>query len=146
MNNKLFYIIWLTGAFFVLVLGIISNFPEKKFVSHIKGLTPVDRTLPSGASMFRLLCNSAEIIPEGETYTVRAKKGEDEMALFMISLGCLPKCIAIPSSYYGKDFSEIGKRARYLIVYHNEINPGESYFLVKEFMDGSLYCRKGVSQ
>ena len=63
--------------------------------------TPIDRPSPDGAAQWVFLTESRKHLPQGATYTIRADGPDDEMNLFMMSLGIYEGHLPYPNSYFG---------------------------------------------
>lgn len=77
--------------------------------------TPIDGVPGPGPAQWRLLMDARPWIPAGSEYTLHASDADREMNLYMLSLGVFPRSQALPTHYFGMDFSAIGDRARYVI-------------------------------
>ena len=141
MNANRATAVWMAGALLIAAIALTASLASQKTKLLRLGWTPIDLTHPEGAAMWHLLRTASDIIPPGESYTIRARKSSDEMYLFMMSLGVLVHCTGFPSSYFDRDTGPVGKRARYVIVYRNQIPPGRGERLIKTFREGSLYRR-----
>jgi hypothetical protein len=77
-------------------------------------------------------------VPEGASYTVIASSPDDEMYVYMFSLGILQKQLALPMSYYGiRD--PPGLRARFILSFGGR--PPEGARLTFRSADGAVYER-----
>jgi hypothetical protein len=79
-------------------------------------------------------------VPEGASYTVLAPDLNDEMYLYMFSLGILERQVALPSSYFGEPRSE-GAQARYVLSYGGDLPETRGALLVFRARDGAVYAR-----
>ncbi|HEY6928301.1 MAG TPA: hypothetical protein VJA66_01375 [Thermoanaerobaculia bacterium] len=101
--------------------------------------TPVDLTWDRYARFWLFLKEARHHVPPGETYTVIAADREDEMYLYMFSLGLFEKQTALPSSYFGTPTAD-GARARYLLVYQSAPRTTGDR-LVAKLENGAVYER-----
>ena len=82
-------------------------------------------------------------MPAGASYTVIASNRDDEMYLYMLSLGVLPKQRALPTSYYGSP-QTAGLRARYVLSFGGR-SPGTEGARVRfRSAEGAVYERPRV--
>jgi hypothetical protein len=101
--------------------------------------TPVDLTWDRYARFWLFLKEARHHVPPGESYTVIASDREDEMYLYMFSLGIFEKQTALPTSYFGTPTTD-GARARYLLAYQSVPQaPGDR--LVAKLENGAVYER-----
>ena len=133
---------WLAGVAILAALTLWSNLAgiEEKLLRSPQ--TPMDLTNSTTAAMWKLLWDSAGIIPAGESYTVRAKDRGEEMFLFMLSMSVLMDRRPCPSSYFGGDLRRVGDRAHYAIIWQRQFPPAAGERLTADFRWGCLYRRQ----
>jgi hypothetical protein len=103
--------------------------------------TPLDWTSPQAASLWFFLARARDRVPAGTSYTVQARDPDDEMSLYMLSLGLLVEQKALPTSYFGVPTPEFGNRARFALVFgtaRSRVGPGR---LVCEIAGNAVYER-----
>lgn len=99
--------------------------------------TPVDQVNVPLAQQFMLLLQAREVVPEGSSFSVAARTPEDEMSLFMLSLGVLVKRQAVPRSYYGAAVHGFAP-ADYVVSYGCVGAPANSGH-VEHLLDGCVW-------
>ena len=133
--------IWILGASVVLAVGVhCSRLPPIPLVFR-PPQTPIDLTSPHGAGLWQFLIQVRDAVPAGASYTVQAPSVDDEMNLYMLSLGLLFRQEALPSSYYGIATPDPGRRARFVLVYGAagaRVGRGR---LVRKIEGGAVYER-----
>jgi hypothetical protein len=136
-------VIWLAGAAAVLIAGLsTSRLPSFRAALRIPA-TPLDLTNGRLARMWSFLEEARDRMPEGASYTVIASNPDDEMYLYMFSLGLLPTQRALPSSYYGNP-QPVGLQARYVLSFGGR-PPGTDGARVRfRSADGAVYERPAV--
>jgi hypothetical protein len=92
------------------------------------------------ARLWNFLAEVRDKVPEGASYTLRASDPEDEMGLYMLSLGVLDKQVALPSSYFGVATPQ-GGEARYVLSYGGALPRAEGALLVFRARGGIVYER-----
>ncbi len=133
-------LIFLAGATAVLAVGIFTfRMPSPAHLFHVPA-TPLDSTNPRLARLWSFLLEVRDKIPEGASYTLIAPDMDDEMALYMLSLGILYKHTALPSSYFGSARPE-GVRARYVLAYGGARDATRGALPVFRARDGVVYAR-----
>lgn len=132
--------IWLTAATVALVAGVYSSRVSFRKTLHLPA-TPIDYANPHLAELWRFLYDIRGQVPEGASFTVRASNRDDEMYLYMVSLGILDKRVALPSSYYGVP-ERSGDQARYVLVYGSVSAMEEGMRLVFQTPQGAVYERQ----
>jgi hypothetical protein len=90
--------------------------------------------------MWSFLEQARDRVPEGASYTVIASNPDDEMYVYMFSLGILQKQLALPTSYYGIP-QPVGLRARYILSFGGSPPGIEGVRLVFRCADGAVYER-----
>lgn len=80
-------------------------------------ITPVDRVDGTRARQWLFLESSRPHVPAGASFTVVAEDPDVEMALYMMSFGLFPKCLPVPTRYYGIPTAEDGRTARYVLAF-----------------------------
>jgi len=133
-------VIWLVGSTAVLITGLFtSKIPSPELLFHIPA-TPLDLTNARLARLWSFLVEVRDRVPEAASYTVLAPDLNDEMYLYMFSLGILERRIALPSSYFGEPRSE-GAQARYVLSYGRDLPETQGALLVFRARDGAVYAR-----
>jgi hypothetical protein len=133
-------VIWLAGAAAVLIAGFsTSRLPSFQAAFRIPA-TPLDLTSDRYAHMWRFLQEVRDRVPEGASYTVIASNPDDEMYVYMFSLGILQTRVALPTSYYGIP-QPVGLRARYILSYGGRPPGIEGARLTFRSADGAVYER-----
>ena len=135
--------VWLAAAAILLVPGLASTrLPPLKKLRVPK--TPVDLVWDRYAGFWSFLKEARHHVPPGESYTVIAADREDEMYLYMFSLGIFEKQIAMPSSYFGHATPD-GDGARFVLAYR--LNPQTGKLrVVARLDDGAVYERVAPTQ
>jgi len=77
--------------------------------------TPLDRPSPSGAQQWRFLSDTLAVVPPGASYTIFAPTPDEEMNLFMMSLGVCLGRRPLPHSYFGHVSSVYSDNAEYVL-------------------------------
>jgi hypothetical protein len=129
---------WLAASAFLFLPGIwTSRLPPPRAFRVPQ--TPVDLTWDRYARFWLFLKEARHHVPPGASYTVIASDREDEMYLYMFSLGIFEKQTALPSSYFGNPTPD-GAHARYLLVYRSpSLAPDDR--LVAKLENGAIYER-----
>ncbi|HSP93407.1 MAG TPA: hypothetical protein VLU06_02565, partial [Thermoanaerobaculia bacterium] len=131
--------IWLVGATAVLIAGLsTSRNPPSRLLTI--PATPLDLTNARLAPLWSFLVEVRDKVPEGASYTLLASDRDDEMALYMFSLGVLDKRVGLPSSYFGVATPE-GGQARYVLSYRGAPPVTDGARLVFRAPDGAVYER-----
>jgi hypothetical protein len=135
---------WLAGATVVLIVGVgTSRWKSPGSAFHVPA-TPIDLTSPGRAPLWNFLTKVADAVPAGASYTVLAPNRDEEMVLFMFSLGILRKQKALPSSYAGNLSPDVGSRARFVVVYGAARPEAGPTRLIRKVAEGAVYERLGV--
>ncbi|HYK43256.1 MAG TPA: hypothetical protein VE007_12775 [Thermoanaerobaculia bacterium] len=79
--------------------------------------TPIDRVSPDGAAQWVFLSESLKHVPRGASYTIRAATGDEEMNLFMMSLGLFEGHMPYPNSYFGIPIPGYAANADFVLAY-----------------------------
>ncbi|HEY6146562.1 MAG TPA: hypothetical protein VIZ69_02655 [Thermoanaerobaculia bacterium] len=79
--------------------------------------TPIDRPSPEGAAQWAFLSESLKHLPQGASYTIRAGDGDQEMNLFMMSLGLYQGHMPYPNSYFGIPIPGYAANADFVLSY-----------------------------
>ena len=79
--------------------------------------TPIDRPSPEGAAQWVFLSEARKHLPPGASYTIRAGNGEEEMNLFMMSLGLYQGHMPYPNSYFGIPIPGYAANADFVLSY-----------------------------
>ena len=106
--------------------------------------TPLDLTSRHGARLWAFLMEASDAIPAGASYTVEAEDLGDEMTLYMLSLGIFFKQKALPSSYFGVATPDLGRRARFVLVYGVAPSRVAQARLVRAVGSGAIYDRRAA--
>jgi len=77
--------------------------------------TPLDRSSPSGAQQWRFLSDALQVVPPGGSYTIFAPTPDEEMNLFMMSLGVCVGRRPFPHSYFGVVTPGYSENADYVL-------------------------------
>ncbi len=132
--------VWIAGTCALLVPPVVGWFstPESFRIPE----TPVDRTNALYAQEWLLLQQTKEIIPPGQSYTVIAGDKNEEMLLFMLSLGVLLDRPAMPTTYWRIPQPEQGDRARYVVSF-GCVEPAGRKRLVRRTTNGCIWEELG---
>ncbi len=124
----------------MLITGLhISRAPSPASLFNVPA-TPLDLTNARLAGLWSFLVEVRDKVPEGASYTLLAPDPDDEMVLYMLSLGILHKNAALPSSYFGAARPE-GARARYVLSYGSDLRGSQGTLLVFRARNGAVYTR-----
>jgi hypothetical protein len=135
--------IWIAGAAAVLIAGFwTSRLPSLRAAFRIPA-TPLDLTSGRYTHMWSFLQQVRDRVPEGASYTVIASNPDDEMYVYMFSLGILPTQRALPTSYFGNPYP-FGLRARYVLSFGGRSPGTEGARLTFRTADGAVYERPEV--
>jgi hypothetical protein len=104
--------------------------------------TPVDLGSARYAAFWRFLKEARRLVPDNASYTAIAKDPEDEMYLFMLSLGIFERHEALASSYYGVPTPQEGDSSRFVLAFDKEPSPPTSFRLVARVGPGSVFERR----
>jgi hypothetical protein len=135
-------VLWIVGTLLLLAPPLIRWVAWPVPISVPR--TPVDHVNGLYARQWALIEAARGIIPPGQTYTAIARDKEDEMLLFMLSLGLLADRAPMPSSYWKGPVAE-GGRARYVLSYECFEPPGGAR-LVRRFPEGCVWERAGLAR
>ena len=105
--------------------------------------TPISNVHGFFAWQWKFLLSARHAVLPGSTYTVRAENPDDEMSMYMFSLGLCTRRTALPTSYFGVPRPE-GAKARYVIAYGDYTGGEQGLRFVVRFPGGTVYER--VSQ
>ena len=134
--------VWIAAAALLFVPGL-WRLPSLGTLLRIPS-TPVDLTWDRHARFWSFLKEARHHVPAGQSYTVIAPDRDDEMYLYMFSLGLFEKHVALPTSYYGRP-TGAGEGARYVLAYRR--TPDISNVrLIARLEDGAVYERAARSQ
>ena len=136
-TGRLRAIVWAAAALLLFVPGI-ANSRLPRLGTFRLPRTPVDLVWDRHARLWSFLKEARDYVPAGQTYTLIARDREDEMYLYMFSLGLFEKQIALPSSYFGNPVPD-GQRARFILAY--DLGPATSDRLVAQVDHGAVYER-----
>lgn len=133
--------IGIIGAAVVLAAGLHgSRLPSMAAALRVPA-TPLDRTSEHAARLWSFLMEARDTIPAGASYTVEARDRDDEMNLYMLSLGIFCRQEALPSSYFGVPTPDLGRRARFVLVYGVAPSRIAQARLVRAVPSGGVYER-----
>ena len=79
--------------------------------------TPIDRASPEGAAQWVFLSEALEHLPRRASYTIRASTGDEEMNLYMMSLGLYQGHLPYPNSYFGISIPGYAANADFVLDY-----------------------------
>jgi len=130
-------VLWIAGALSLLAPPLIRWIASP--VSLTIPATPVDRVNGLYARQWALVQEAREIVPAGQSFTTIARNKDDEMLLFMLSVGVLRNRSPVPSSYWKGPVAE-GARARYVVSYECFEPPGAAR-LMRRFPEGCVWER-----
>lgn len=131
---------WLAAATAVLIAGLaLTRWTSPKAALHVPA-TPIDFTSSKMAPLWNFLTKVRDTVPPGSSYTILAADPDEEMALFMFSLGVLDRRRALPTSYFGMPRPE-GRGAQYIIVYGRGRTEIGSARLIRDLGEGAVYSR-----
>lgn len=135
--------VWIAAAALLFVPGLWqSRLPSLGTLLRIPK-TPVDLTWDRYARFWSFLKEARHHVPVGQSYTVIALDRDDEMYLYMFSLGLFEKHVALPTSYYGRPVVA-GEGARYVLAYRR--TPGLlNVRLIAKLEEGAVYERAARS-
>jgi len=133
-------LIWLAGATAVLIAGFSTSRLPSFWAAFRIPATPLDLTSDRYAHMWSFLQQTRDRVPEGASYTVIASNPDDEMYVYMFSLGILPKQLALPTSYFGIP-QPLGLRARYILSFGGRPPGTDRARLTFRCADGAVYER-----
>jgi hypothetical protein len=136
--------VWIAAAALLFVPGLWqSRLPSLGTLLRIPR-TPVDLTWDRYAHFWSFLKEARHHVPAGQSYTVIAPDRDDEMYLFMFSLGLFEKHVALPTSYYGRP-AAAGEGARYVLAYRR--TPSLlNVRLIARLEEGAVYERAARGQ
>ncbi len=132
-------VVWIVGALSLVappLIGWIASPPSFRIPA-----TPVDRVNYVYARQWSLLQKATSIVPAGQTFTTIAKDKDEEMLLFMLSLGVIRNRFPVPSSYWRVPVAE-GASARYVVSYEC-LEPTGAARVVGRFPEGCVWERSG---
>lgn len=130
-------VLWIAGTLALLAPPLVRWIDSP--VSLAIPLTPVDRVNWLYARQWALVQEAREVVPAGETFTTIAKDKDDEMLLFMLSVGVIRKRFPIPTSYWHRPVAE-GAQARYVVSYEC-FEPAGAPRLLRRFPEGCVWER-----
>jgi hypothetical protein len=136
--------IWILGSAAVLVAGLhCSRLPTLASAFRVPA-TPLDLTSGQASRLWAFLMEARDAVPPGASYTVEAQDRDDEMTLYMFSLGILFEQEALPSSYFGVATPDSGDRARFILVYGAARPRLDQARLVRTVGSGAIYDRRAA--
>ena len=143
VSRKRVSALWITAAAILFVPGLwTSRLPSPATLRVPK--TPVDLTWDRYARFWSFLKEARHHVPEGRSYTIIASDRDEEMYLYMFSLGIFERHVALPSSYFGHPTGG-GDRARYVLAYHRVLK-NVDLRLVASLEEGAVYERTHLDQ
>ena len=108
--------------------------------------TPFDRTNADLHAQWALLLAARDHLPRDASFTVRAPSPDQEMSLFMLSLGLLGWEHARPTSYWGASLPEEGGRTRFVLSLGPPLADERGLRLLQRLDTGCVYEREGIGQ
>jgi hypothetical protein len=141
-RTDLVAVLWLIGSS-LLLLGPVVYWSTLSTFDLVIPRSPVLRINETYSRQLALVEQAKALIPSGATYTAVAIDRDDEMSLFMLSLGALWDRRPMPTSYFGGP-REHGAEARYVISYRCEVTEPRIR-LLGVFREGCVYERRGRS-
>lgn len=130
-------LLWFAGTLALLAPPVIRWVASPVPISVPR--TPVDHVNGLYARQWALIQAAREIVPAGQSYTLIARDKEEEMLLFMLSVGVLRDRSPMPSSYWKGPVAE-GARARYVVSYEC-LEPSGGARLMRRFPEGCVWER-----
>lgn len=79
--------------------------------------TPLDLMRPEAAAHWRFARAAGPHLPPRSTYTVTAPTRDEEMSVFMISVGLITHATGLATSYFSVHHPQFGNRAEYILAY-----------------------------
>ena len=130
-------VLWIAGTVMLLAPPLVRWMASP--VSLALPLTPVDRVNTLYAREWALVHSATAVVPPGQSFTAIARDKDEEMILFMLSVGALRGQYPVPSSYWSRPVAD-GDRARYVVSYECVEPPGAPR-LVRRFPEGCVWER-----
>ena len=107
---------WLLGAAMLVLLFHINPWQRARNIAPLAlPETPIERVRPDWSRQWAFLMDARNSIPPGADYTVRAATPDEEMALYILSMGVFPRSRSVPFSYYGVEHRTLSDAARFVI-------------------------------
>jgi len=131
-------VLWIAGTLALLAPPIVRWMASDSLTLP---RTPVDRVNTLYAREWALVQSAIAVVPAGQSFTAIARNKDEEMVLFMLSVGALRGQYPVPSSYWERPVPE-GDRARYVVSYECFEPPGATR-LVRRFPEGCVWERPG---
>ena len=100
--------------------------------------TPIDRPSPEAAAQWVFLTESQKHLPPGASYTIRADEPDDEMNLFMMSLGVCQGHLPYPNSYFGIPIPGHAAHADFILDYRCGSDASDGRALVARVRGGCV--------
>jgi hypothetical protein len=132
--------VWLVVAAASLAVGLWRSRLPFRAALHVP-VTPLDYTNPRLADLWRFVNDARGRIPAGASFTVLAPDRDDEMYLYMVSLGLLDRQVALPSTYFGVQWP-YGRDAKYVLAYGGRKPETEGLRLIYKSERGAVYERE----
>ncbi len=130
-------VLWIAGTLSLLAPPFVRWMASP--VSFHVPLTPVDRVNWLYARQWALVQEAREAVPAGQTFTTIAKDKDEEMLLFMLSVGVIRSRFPMPTSYWRMPVAD-GAQARYVVAYEC-LEPAGASRLVRRFPEGCVWER-----
>jgi hypothetical protein len=134
---------WLGCAWLTLGLGLKNSPIPSVKEAFREPATPFDLTSSEAAKQWSFLEEAYARVPEGTSYTIRAENRDAEMMLFMLSRGLFVSQTVFPASYYGVPTSDLGLRARYVLVFGRCSLPSPGLRLLSQVSGGCIFENVG---
>jgi len=117
MRSSIVALSWWLGVAISAVLIVLAA--ANSDLSRLPPTSPFDNTDSGHAEQWRFLDQASRLVPDNETFTVRASDSPTEMSLYTMSVGLLPRSTGIPKTYYGKSVGTSAS-ARFVLVFGAE--------------------------
>lgn len=132
--------IWLIAATAALAAGLWRSRLPFRAALHVP-VTPLDYSNERLADLWHFVDDARNHVPAGATFTVLAPDLDDEMFMYMVSLGLLDRQVGLPSSYFGAP-QPSGRDARYVLAYGGRRPETEGLRLIYEDERGAVFERE----
>ncbi len=132
---------WLVGTLVLLIAGVRSTRIPSIGAAFRFPETPIDLTSQRHAEFWVFLKEARKNVPEGATYTIVAGTPDEDMYLFMFSLGIFEKHRAIPSTYWGFPQGQ-GRRAEYVLAFERNLSAAKDLLPIVRIGEGGVYRRQ----
>jgi hypothetical protein len=131
--------VWLAAGVATLAAGLATTRLPYRAALHVP-VTPLDYSNARLADLWHFVNEARDHVPAGASFTVLALDRNDEMYLYMISLGLMDEQVALPSSYFGTPW-QFGEKAKYVLAYGDRVAGTEGLRLVFRAERGAVYER-----